>query len=703
MEPPSDWGPADGYSLYEIPLPAQVLPVEDRPADVPLPADLRPRGAHRSRAAPGRADVPPQADASARANTQPSPDVRQPTARANTQPGPDIRQPTARANTQPGPDIRQPTARANTQPDRDVRQPSALARIAADTDLPGESLLHTEDKEARPKLAGLPDADTVVFPVQNGEPEAGPDASVERTGSTSPLPGWWPRVATRPRPAAHTGPSNRRTWVSRAVLLAILCGQAVLSVRLSNTAFEDEALYLYSGHMELAHLLHGTALQGNYASYFSGAPVLYPVLAAVMDNIGGLALARALSLAEMLTVTALLYSVTRMLFNERTGLCAATLFSVTEATLFLGHLATYDATALCLLAVASWIVVRTASWHWPAYVLAAPIAVLAAATKYAAALFLPTIAVLAALAAMPYLGRRALLRTVAFGVVAAALIAGALRLAGHNYMLAISSTTTNRAQGSNSAGLVLRYSAEWGGLVFGLAILGAIAYAWRTRTEPDEHIALTGGRLRRVTLGVLLAGTALLAPAYQMHLDTITSLQKHVGFGLFFAAPVAGVGLARLVGDHFRRAQIGVAVWGVCMTLGISQSAVLYGDWPDSASFVQHFRHYLRPHAHYLVEVDEVPIYYLLGNSDAQPDQFTSTYDITYIGSHGNVETGTAGYEAAIRAGYFRVIAYNSTVTPSLDQTLGRLLASDKTYRLAAKIHQTLSSGTTICYIWVKR
>ena len=68
--------------------------------------------------------------------------------------------------------------------------------------------------------------------------------------------------------------------MSRAVLFAILCVQAALSLRMSNTAFEDEALYLYSGHLEIAHLLHGAPLQGNYASYFSGAPVLYPVLGA---------------------------------------------------------------------------------------------------------------------------------------------------------------------------------------------------------------------------------------------------------------------------------------------------------------------------------------------------------------------------------------------------------------------------------------
>ena len=93
------------------------------------------------------------------------------------------------------------------------------------------------------------------------------------------------------------------------------------------------------------------------------APVLYPVLGALFDSIGGLTAARALSLAEMLTATGLVYTMSRRLFNERVALCAAITFAVAEPTLFLGNLATYDATALCLLAVAAWLVVRTAAFR----------------------------------------------------------------------------------------------------------------------------------------------------------------------------------------------------------------------------------------------------------------------------------------------------------------------------------------------------
>jgi hypothetical protein len=61
-------------------------------------------------------------------------------------------------------------------------------------------------------------------------------------------------------PAGRYTPRRRTTMISRLLLLAILSLQAVLSLRLRNTAFEDESLYLYAGHMELQHLLHGAAL-----------------------------------------------------------------------------------------------------------------------------------------------------------------------------------------------------------------------------------------------------------------------------------------------------------------------------------------------------------------------------------------------------------------------------------------------------------
>src|SRR5260370_22877526 len=89
---------------------------------------------------------------------------------------------------------------------------------------------------------------------------------------------------------AEPGPARRRAlrrlpWP----LLAVLAAQAVLSARLvwSNTAFQGEALYLWAGRLEISHVLHGTPVPP-FATYFSGAPVIYPVVGALADGIGGL-------------------------------------------------------------------------------------------------------------------------------------------------------------------------------------------------------------------------------------------------------------------------------------------------------------------------------------------------------------------------------------------------------------------------------
>src|ERR1700685_4532315 len=144
-------------------------------------------------------------------------------------------------------------------------------------------------------------------------------------------------------------------------LLAVLAAQAVLSLRLiwSNTAFQDEALYLRAGHLEWARWLHHAPIP-NFPAYFSGAPVIYPPLGALADDVGGLVAARILSLCFMLGVTSLLWATTVRLYGQRAALLAAALFATLAGTQFLGAFATFDAMALFLLALAAWLGVRCA-------------------------------------------------------------------------------------------------------------------------------------------------------------------------------------------------------------------------------------------------------------------------------------------------------------------------------------------------------
>ena len=62
--------------------------------------------------------------------------------------------------------------------------------------------------------------------------------------------------------------------------------------------------------------------------------------------------------------------------------------------------------------------------------------------------------------------------------------------------------------------------------------------------------------------------------------------------------------------------------------------------------------------------------------------------------------TGNAGYVAAIKAGYFQVIAYNYQTTPAADDVIARTLVTDPDYALAAVIPN--GNDTVRQYIWVK-
>jgi hypothetical protein len=513
----------------------------------------------------------------------------------------------------------------------------------------------------------------------------------------------------RLRPVPELGwtaaPSRRRTSVSRAILLGILMVQALLSSRLQNSAFQDEALYLYIGNLQLDHFLSGTPVPPGFTAYFSGSPVLYPVLAAAVESLFGLAGARALSLFFMLGATALLYSLTRLLFNERAALCAAAIFATTQSTLFLGNLATYDAAAIFLLALAAWVVVRTApSSAILACLLAAPVAALAVAVKYAALMFLPTVVMLAALAAFPH--RRwggLVLRGILLPAGMAAILTGALALAGDDYLQAVRITTTARAVGNAHPLDLFLDCLAWGGGFLALALLGMVAYARQERMDEVPRMKRDGSRgwPWRLALGLLLCGTALLAPAYQMHLHTSVSLHKHIGYGLLFAAPMAGVGLSRMVGAHFRYPQLAILAWVTLLALGITQSQELYHAWADSTRMVATVKSQLKPGGRYLVESSSVPQYYL--RTETTYDQWTSTYAITYVDRKGRRLSGEAGYLAALRAAYFDVIVLDRTVTKELDAKLLRQLRTNRKYRLLAKLPYRNSYGGGSYQIWVKR
>ncbi|SEL75227.1 ArnT family glycosyltransferase [Streptacidiphilus jiangxiensis] len=476
----------------------------------------------------------------------------------------------------------------------------------------------------------------------------------------------------------------------RAPLLAVLALQIALAYLLTNTAFEDEALYLYAGHRELDFLLHHTPTYDTYSSYFSGAPFLYPVLAALVDSALGLEGARALSLLFMVGATALVWMTARRLYGRRSAAVAAALFGVSAPTLFMSRLATYDAMCVFLLAAALWLVVRTARAN-PAWALmAAPVLVLAAATKYASALYLPTV-VAVALLVVPAAGgtwRRACVRGVLLAAATAALAWVAL-VAWPSLRQGLEQTTVNRAAGAEPLSNILRLSAVWGGWIAVLAVVG-VGFAARTQSRRVPATLLAGA----------LTVTAAFATLYQAHLGTSVSLHKHIGFGLLFAAPVAGLGLASAarLGASRARALPGFAL-GVCVLLAFYANhavAPMYGGWPDSSGEVAALRPLvgLGTDQRYLVEENEIPRYYLAARTE--PFQWLTTYYFQYKSL-----TGLPAYQAAIRDGYFNLVVLDYGPTAALDRQLKAALKADPAgYRLLASVPGKTSHGTQTYDIW---
>lgn len=368
----------------------------------------------------------------------------------------------------------------------------------------------------------------------------------------------------------------------RLGLLLILVIQAAEALRLvwSNTAFQDEAEYLWYGHMEWAHWLHGAPLP---VFYLSGSPSVYPPVGAAVDSVAGLAGARLLSLCFMLAATALLYGTGSRLFGRRAGLFGAAMFVAVGPAIDMSAWATYDPMAICLMALAAWLAVRAAgsSRASEAWVfLAAGAAVLADATKFVTALWSPVIVALAVLAA-PVDWRLAVARGVRLTSYAVAIGVPGLFLAGGQLSVTGAAvTTTQRGTGGDPRLEVLWKAVPTVAAVLAVALI-ALVLAWRERAGRTPLI-----------ISVLVVA-AVLAPAFQAYDETTTSQYKHVVFGLWFGAIAAGYALSRaVVVNPAKGWRVGVATAIFAGLMGYGQALYWYGWWPDTTPLIAAIERY---------------------------------------------------------------------------------------------------------------
>jgi Dolichyl-phosphate-mannose-protein mannosyltransferase len=534
-----------------------------------------------------------------------------------------------------------------------------------------------------------------------------------------------PHTPVRPAPPSPSRPAAKETDSAKSTagrginstpplpalpLIFILTVQAVLSLRLvwSNTAYNDEALYLWAGRLDWSHWLHNTAIPP-FPIYFSGAPVLYPPVGALANSLGGLAGARILSLCFALCATILLYGVTRRIFDRHAAVFASALFVGVGSTQYLAAFATYDAMALCLLAAATWLGIRaaaccTATRRASLLILAAGALVVANATKYATGLFDPVVLVAIICFHWRELGRRA-------GVTAAFLLLGstvagitaALALGGEPYYAGIAYTTLSRAYGNWPIFGILFVSAGWIGIIAILGVIGAVAASCQRRAAPERVLAWT------------LAAAAFLAPAEQARIHVFTSLFKHVAFGGWFAAVVAGYALTAFIrAVPTAKSRGALKVVTAAITLAAISGSMLaidhFGTWQNIDPALPALTGAMRAHPGTLLTDEAPPLEYYL--QDVEPWQFltsipnsspiTLSRDISqrrfaYILLSFTVGGGGCGNtDPAVRRTHDKCLHY-------MDLRIMSEIISSGAYKLIARIPYRTTSFHSAYMLWARK
>lgn len=373
-----------------------------------------------------------------------------------------------------------------------------------------------------------------------------------------------------PSPNARRSRPEVGRWIQWLPLPLLILTQVLMSLSLGNTAFEDEALYVQAGRDLLAHW-QGEGPATDYASYFSGAPVAYPVLAGLLDAAGGLALVRAFSLACTVATMLCVRATTRHLFGRTAGDLAGFVFAVTGPVVFLGALATFDALCLLLLSVALWLGVTRTSWVTA--VLTGAALAGAVVVKYTGVAFIPVVLAVMLLTVGRQSLRDDLLRVLVAGAVTAVLLGSLYASASEEIRAGIAFTTTGReALSPAPLSQLLNYVLLDIGLLAALALVGGCFLVRSLRST--------------LLLLALFAGASGLVLS-QMYLGESVSFEKHMAYSALFLAPLAGRALAPLASGPLPRGRVLlVTLMGLLVLSGLARAHWLY-SWPSVERAVQ--------------------------------------------------------------------------------------------------------------------
>ncbi len=374
-----------------------------------------------------------------------------------------------------------------------------------------------------------------------------------------------------------------RLWHPLMLILAIQAGLS-LSLVWCNTAFGDEADYLWGGHLEISHWLHGTSVPQTLTSVYSGSPIIYPPLGAMADALGGLAAARILSLIFLLGATAALYSMGFRLFGQRAAVCASILWAISESVIRLGAYATYDAMSVTFTVFAGWLLVQASFRHHKGELIAAAAATLALsdATAYSGVSIVPVVLAFAFLIWLPHFGARQASYLTAWFAGGWGFFFGILMTVSHSWAGILFTVFNRQLNDQASYTVIINGVWTWSGLTLTLGLLGAI-------------VAFSSAERNQVLLLCLLGVASFVVPLAQIKAHTEFALDKHLAYGSWFAALSAGYAFT-VLSKHFptpRRALVIASCFVVLsypIFTGWEAAWMKQHAWANTSSFVAAFR-----------------------------------------------------------------------------------------------------------------
>jgi len=491
-------------------------------------------------------------------------------------------------------------------------------------------------------------------------------------------------------------------------LLIILVFHSVVSLSSYNLADHDEALYIMTGQKFMETETITEAMRSGL--YLSGTPYLYPVLAGHLDTIGGLSLARSLSLVFILIAISNMYFLTLDLFDKPTAIVAAIIFAAQPSIIFMSNFATFDAMALGLVTCATTLAIRASHGRgFLSVVLCGLYIMVAAMSKYAVVAFAPFVAAVMFWQTF----RRINLKTAFFYTTTITIIPiiglGLLLFFDPYIRQGLTYTTTGReAMGPMTASELFGHILSWSGPSLLIVLLGLFIYMFVNPFSQTPILKLpkwVPDRLRcwldLTPLIIVMVGTTFLAPMYHMYKGEATSLHKHLGYGFMGGAPIVAfalisIGLISVNSRPKLRWALPLALAAAIYAAGIPQGKAFFTSWEVNVRSIQAV---LRDDSIILSDDTDFLCYNTLGK-ECNITNWIGIYGITYVDPNGITYHGDEAYAAAVENAYFDLVIFTHVLEPQLTTPMQELFVESGNYILVEDEEVSIWGTETQKTIW---